>query len=218
MPIWARHYSPLLNAICATSSRHLYRTATASNASIQYEGELLPNLDAHSSVEYMLACIPALRSFHETNDIMRKKLIVATAIVLRQFEEMENEEDCSHITDTTQIDNEVRRQSQVNFLDIINTIIRDSHNKGDFNHQGFLDVAYWICLRQEVYSAFTQKRVPQMLLAPEQWASAAPVNKMVMHAAQVAKWLSEDRNLEEWRMHSSSPSKRTTADRSRSLD
>jgi hypothetical protein len=146
----------------------------------------------------MLVCIPALRQFHESQDKEHRKLIVATAIVLRQFEEMEDEGNESSQDGFLDYNHDNHRQARVNFLDIINTIIRSSYDEGSFDRHELLDVAYWICLRQEVYSAFTQKRTPQMLLAPEQWANAATVNKMVMHAAQVAKWLFDDQSVEEW--------------------
>lgn len=155
----------------------------------------------------MLACIPALMSFHESHHRVHKHLIVATAIVLRQYEEMDDEQNDDDPCDPESTPSRVRhRQTQVNFLDIINAIIRSSHDEGNFNRHELLDVAYWICLRQEVYSAFTQRRVPQILLAPEQWANAATVNKMVMHGAQVAKWLFEDRSLAEWSTHTPSHS------------
>ncbi|KAF3053336.1 hypothetical protein E8E11_011172 [Didymella keratinophila] len=93
---------------------------------------------------------------------------------------------------------EASRQTKVNFLDIINAVIRNSYDEANIGRHEFLDVAYWICLRQEVYSAFTQKRTPRMLLAPEQWHNATTVNKTVMHAAQVAKWLFEGGQSTEW--------------------
>jgi hypothetical protein len=183
----------------------------------QYEGQQLTGLTAHSAVEYMLACIPALREFHEIHDKEHRELIVATAIVLRQFEEMEDEADSSRpaIIDN---DGHLHCQAPVNFLDIINAIIRCSHDEGDFNRHELLDVAYWICLRQEVYSAFTQKRSPQMLLAPEQWTSAAAVNKMVMHTAQVAKWLFNDRSNDEWSTSNNHHGNTTRTDKHRSVE
>lgn len=165
---------------------------------IRYEGQDLTGLTAHTAVEYMLACIPVLRQFHNIQAKTQRKLVVATAIVLRQFEEMEDDPiDSSQITSKELVDGG-HHETQVNFLDIINTIVRASYDEGKVDHHDLLDVAYWICLRQEVYSAFTQKRTPQMLLAPEHWIDAATVDKTVMHAAQVAKWLFEDRSVDEW--------------------
>lgn len=163
----------------------------------QYDGQPLKGLTAYTAMEYMLACIPALRDFHMITDKEHRKLIVATAIVLRQFEEMEDENDPSVLA-VPDSNSGGDCRVQVNFLDIINAIIRSSRDEGNFDRHEFLDVAYWICLRQEVYFAFTQKRSPQMLLAPEQWTNAAAVNKMVMHAAQAAKWLFGDGSLDEW--------------------
>ncbi|KAF9696456.1 hypothetical protein EKO04_005174 [Ascochyta lentis] len=198
VPVWARHYPPLLNAIFATSSRHLCRLARYTTLEgYQYEGQHLAGLTVHSAVEYMLACIPALKEFHRIQDKEHRKLIVATAIILRQFEEIEDESDSCQPT-IADGNGEVHPQVRVNFLDIINATIRSSHDEGIFDRHELLDVAYWICLRQEVYSAFTEKRSPQMLLAPEQWTSAATANKMVMHTAQVAKWLFSEQEIGEW--------------------
>jgi len=170
------------------SSRHLHRTRTSTvEDRIHYEGQVITGLTIDTSVEYMLACIPTLRRFHEISDQGLREMILAAAIILRQFEEME---DYDH--------EEATRQTKVNFLDIINAVIRDSYDEASIGRHEFLDVAYWICLRQEVYSAFTQKRTPRMLLAPEQWHNATTVNKTVMHTAQVAEWLFEGGQATEW--------------------
>lgn len=150
-------------------------------------------------MENMLACIPALRSFHQTQDKEHQELIVATAIILRQFEEMEDDEENSSFTTPEPTSPNTPNSERVNFLDIINTVIRSSHLEETFDPQGLSNAAYWISLRQEVYYAFRRGRSPQMLLAPEQWVHAAPANKTVMHAAQVAKWLFEYRSEQEWR-------------------
>ncbi|KAJ4341539.1 hypothetical protein N0V95_007185 [Ascochyta clinopodiicola] len=98
----------------------------------QYEGQDLTGLTCHSAVKYMLACIPALREFHGFQDKERKELIVATAVILRQYEEIEDESD--PYQPTIEDDNRgVRTQVRVNFLDIINSIIRNSLNEGMFN-------------------------------------------------------------------------------------
>lgn len=184
----------------------MFRTANSDNHLVKYNGQSLEGLTADTCVEYMLRCIPALRGFHEVRDKAHRNLIVATAIVLRQYEEMEEEVGNALVdSEGTPTSMAAGTTMQVNFLDIINAIIRDSHSEGNFHRHELLDVAYWICLRQEVYSAFTQKRMPRMLLAPEQWADASTVNKTVMHAAQVAKWLFEDRSSGEWGMVSLHP-------------
>lgn len=198
VPVWARHYPPLLNAICATSARYLYRSKYHTTAGIVYKGQHFPELTSYTAVEYMLACIPALRELHNMHDKALRDLIVATAVILRQCEEMEDEDDIALLPPAAQNDEGSGRRSRVNFLDIINTVIRSSQIDGEFSRNALLDVAYWISLRQEVYSAFTQRRSPQMLLADEQWHGAAAVNKMVMHAAQVAKWLYDDRSIDGW--------------------
>ena len=203
VPIQARRYPPLLNAIFAASARHLsrlpeYRTPQG----ILYHGQILPNITSNTAVEYMLECIPALREFHDIQDEERREHIIATAVILRQFEEMEMEEEEDDInyssgTDGNNVDNHTHER--VNFLAIENAVVRSSHLEGVFHRQGLLNAAYWIALRQEVYYSFTRKHSPQMLLAPALWLGASTVNKMVMHAAQVAKWLWDDNSEHEWR-------------------
>ena len=200
MPIWARHYPPLLHAILATAARHLSRVPEYQTPQgILYRGHLLHDVTQHYATEHMLACIPALRDFHQIQDKEHRELIVATAIILRQFEEMEEDED-DIVDAVSPTDVNVTTQStRVNFLNIINAVIRSSYSEGNFDRQGLFDVAYWISLRQEVYYGLTRRRSPKMLLAPEQWSHAATVNKTVMHAAQVSKWLHGSRSKQEWR-------------------
>ena len=190
VPLRARCYPPLLYAIFAVSARHLsrlqqYRTAEG----IRYHGQLLPNLMPNSAMEYMLKCIPALREFHHNRDEERQGDIIATAVILRQFEEMEDDED--EINDSASIDGRTPDgcvHERVNFLAIINAVLRCSPSEGVLHRKGLFDAACWMALRQEIYHSFTKGRPPQMVLAPERWLGASMVNKLIMHTAQVAKW------------------------------
>ncbi|KAF2019511.1 hypothetical protein BU24DRAFT_386447 [Aaosphaeria arxii CBS 175.79] len=195
IPERARYFQPLCNAIFATSARHLHRLPQhRTPGGICYQGQILTNLTPHVAVEYMLKCLPALRSFHEIQDDDQRDLIIATAIILRQFEEIEDVESIN-------IDEALPEGSStggVNFLDIINTVLRSSHIVHNPNGQGLIHVVYWISLRQEVYSAFMGRRSPQMLLSQEHWNDAEAIDKTIMHAAQVAKWLFDDGSENEW--------------------
>lgn len=201
VPIHARRYPPLLHAIFAVSARHLsrlpqYRTPQG----ILYHGQLLPDITPNSAVEYMLTCIPALRQFHENEGAERREHIIATAVILRQFEEMEEDEsetDFPASTDENNFNGYTRER--VNFLAIINAVVRSSHSEGLFHRRGLFDAAYWMAVRQEVYYALTRRQSPQMLLFPALWQDANTANKIVMHTAQVAKWLWDDKSEPEWR-------------------
>ncbi|KAL3426594.1 ArcA-like protein [Phlyctema vagabunda] len=202
VPIWARRFPPLLQAIFATSARHLsrlpkYRTSQG----VLYCGQLLPNVTSSSAVEYMLTCIPALREFHDTQDEEHREYIMATAVILRQFEEMEDDEDDINLSESLEgPDTPAYPQNRGNFLAIINTVVRSSYSEDLFRRQGLFSAAYWIALRQEVYYAFTRGQSPQMILLPSTlWQDATIVNKMIMHTAQVAKWFRTDKSEQEWR-------------------
>ena len=201
VPIHARRYPPLLHAIFAVSARHLsrlpqYRTPQG----ILYHGQLLPNITPNLAVEYMLKCIPALRQFHESEDAERREHIIATAVILRQFEEIEEDEDETDYSASIDESNpHSYTHERVNFLAVINAAVRSSHSEDLFHRRDLFNAAYWIAVRQEVYYAFTRKQSPQMFLAPTLWQDASTSNKMIIHASQVAKWLWDDRSEHEWR-------------------
>ena len=144
-------------------------------------------------------CRPALRDFHHTEDHHYRELLIATAIILRQFEEMDEEEDPAIDILSPQDLNSTPPNTRVTFLGIINEVIRSSVKERGFHQKGLLNVVYWISLRQEVFYGLTKGRNPRMLLIPEQWNHATTVNKTVMHATQAANWLFGDRSVGEWR-------------------
>uniref|UniRef100_A0A0D2XFU3 Uncharacterized protein n=1 Tax=Fusarium oxysporum (strain Fo5176) TaxID=660025 RepID=A0A0D2XFU3_FUSOF len=76
------------------SARHLCRVEKyKTSRGIVYRGQPLPNLSSHSAVEYMLKCIPVLKDFHTTQDGETRELIVTTAVILRHFEELDDEDE-----------------------------------------------------------------------------------------------------------------------------
>ncbi|KAK7414258.1 hypothetical protein QQX98_006855 [Neonectria punicea] len=192
-PERARRYPPLRFAIFAVSARHLCRLPELKTPKgIVYHGQLLPNLTPDTAVEYMLKCIPVLKEFHETRDEETRELIVTTAVILRQFEEMDDEEDDEDSADSTRI------YGRVNFLAILNTVLRTSNSRDLVKRLDLLDASYWIALRQEVYFALRKGYSPQMVEPPVEWADISPENKLVIHTNQVAKWHFDDRSEAEW--------------------
>jgi hypothetical protein len=88
---------------------------------------------------------------------------------------------------------------RVNFLAIINAVLRSSNSADLVKRLDLLDASYWIALRQEVYYALRRGYSPQMMEPPVAWDDISAQNKLVIHASQVAKWLYDDRSEAEWR-------------------
>ncbi|KAL2292511.1 hypothetical protein FJTKL_09474 [Diaporthe vaccinii] len=212
VPNRARHCEPLLNAIFAVAARHLVRVPryrTGPGGTIEYLGQPLPNLTVHTAFEYMLRCIPALHDVPRIQDEEYRENLAAAAVILRQFEEMDHDED-SGDKDTARptapddavssAHSETRESSHssdhgVNFLDIAKAILRTTTTSGS---NGLTDAAGWLALRQEIYYAFSLGRSPQISLPREQEREASPVNKLILHTYQVAKWNYGDKTLQEW--------------------
>ncbi|KAI1069402.1 hypothetical protein LB507_008630 [Fusarium sp. FIESC RH6] len=189
VPERARRYPPLLNAILAMSARHLSRLQKyKTHHGIVYRGQLLPNLTPGTAVEYMLKCIQVLKDFHTTQDGEIRELIVTTAVILRHFEELDDQDSESG----TEVD------EGVNFLAILNAVLR-SLTADDLSHRReLLNASYWIALRQEVYYALLKGFAPQIVEPPAEWVDISPANKLVSHTNQVAKWLFSDKSGSGW--------------------
>lgn len=160
-----------------------------------YHGQLLKNLTQNDALSYMLKCMPALHQFHNTEDDDFRDSVAATAVILRQLEEIDDDEDYSQEQDGPGIFDGKR----LNFLSIINTVLKDSDLQAMFGHRSLTQAAYWMALRQEIYHSFTRREPPQLNLAPEHWQTASKVNKTVMHTVQVAKWHWGGGSSDEWR-------------------
>ncbi|KAL4971592.1 hypothetical protein BDW66DRAFT_164977 [Aspergillus desertorum] len=187
-------YPSLLNAIFAVSARHLGRLPQykAPGGDIKYHGQLLPDLSISSAVEYMLKCIPGLSSFHDISDPLEQENLMCAAIILRQYEEMEEELD--------ETGTETPEAGTVSFLTITQSIIQTMISTSSPLQQSPLAVAaYWIAIRQEVYYALTRKRVPCLAFAAQDWKSAAVANmwcwgdKTFSEYANVRVWGVEER-------------------------
>lgn len=182
VPVRARSQPHLLNAIFAVAARHLSRLPQYKTPrGIMFHGQLLPRLNKHSALEYTLKCIPALRSFHDSEDDEYRDSIIATAVILRQLEEIDDGD-----------------PEPTNFLPIVNAFLRSPPSQSLFGRRGLIRASYWMALRQEIYHSFTRRQAPQMVLAADYWASASNANKAVMHTVQVAKWRWGDGTEQEW--------------------
>ncbi|KAF4983966.1 hypothetical protein FZEAL_758 [Fusarium zealandicum] len=199
VPIRARQHPPLLYAIFALAARHLTRLPKYKTPKgILYQGQLLSRLTQHDAVEYTLKCIPALRDFHAIQDDERLESIIATAVILRQLEEIDDEEDEAR-SEGNADENEVpRSKEQVNFLAIIDAVLRSPPSRTLFGRRSLIQAAYWMAVRQELYHSFTKRHPPKMTLDPEYGLGASKANKIVLHTAQVAKWRWADGSEQEW--------------------
>ncbi|UZP40240.1 hypothetical protein NXS19_008056 [Fusarium pseudograminearum] len=203
VPIRARHHPPLLYAIFALSARHLSRLPKYKTPQgILYQGQLLPKLTPHDAVEYTLKCIPALRDFHTIQDDEKLESIIATAVILRQLEEIDDEEDSSSEQDEQERNNHGKEapasKPQVNFLAIIDAVLRSPPSRTLFGRRSLIQAAYWMAVRQELYHSFTKRHPPKMVLDAEYGLGASKANKIVLHTAQVAKWRWADGSEQEW--------------------
>ncbi|KAL4957608.1 hypothetical protein BDW69DRAFT_180393 [Aspergillus filifer] len=206
VPLRAHTDLTLRNAIFAVSSRHLSRLPKfKTSQGIVYHSQLLPHLTTSSAVEYMLKCIPGLLSFHGVQDPGLQENLMAAAIILRQYEEMEEEveegdADAEHRGDgdmSAHHGDTDGKQQRVNFLAITKTIIY-SMIESPLARSSLAVAAYWIAIRQEVYYALTRKRAPCVSFTPEDWDNATVANMMIMHAGEVAKWCWGDRSAAEY--------------------
>ncbi|KAL5336029.1 hypothetical protein BJX70DRAFT_410086 [Aspergillus crustosus] len=189
VPLRAQYSLTLRNAIFAVSSRHLSRIPQyKSPQGIVYHGQTLHTLTHSSAVEYMLTCIPGLLSFPTTQDPQEQENLMAAAIILRQYEEMEEEMDESA---------QDPRVQRVNFLAITQKIIEQMIS-APLGRSSLASAAYWIAIRQEVYYALTRRRVPSVSFTSEDWGSATPANAMIMHAGEVTEWCWGTRSDDEY--------------------
>lgn len=137
--------------------------------------------------------MPVLKTFHGTGDEETLELTVTTAVMLRQFEEMDDDDGDEHDERDGHI------YGRVNFLDIINAVLRISRSQELFRRRDLLEASYWIALRQEVYYALRKGYAPQMVDTAVDWTNVEPSNKMVLHTSQVARWLFDDGSEDGWR-------------------
>jgi hypothetical protein len=220
VPARARTQPHLLNAIFAVAARHLSRMPQYKTPSgIVYRNNLLPRLTVHSAVEYTLKCIPAMRTYIGVGEEYLES-VVATAVLLRQLEEIDDDdhdrEGSDHSAEPQRersSDEERERRSereetpreggvQSNFLQITDVVLRSEGARSLIGRSDLIQAAYWMALRQEIFQSFTKKQAPKLVLSEEHWKGASKVNKAVMHTVQVMRWRWGDQQshtMEEWR-------------------
>jgi hypothetical protein len=168
------------------AARHLCRLPKyKTSRGIVYCGQPLPDLKKSSALEYMLKCIPDLIQFPDIQDPLDQENIMAATVILRQYEEMEEEMD-----EVNQVD------GRVNFLAITKTII-DSMTASPLD-QSLANAAYWVTVRQEIYYALTRETVPHLSF---DWQPDHPrpvANNFILFTGEVAQWRWGKQIPEEW--------------------
>ncbi|KAJ5231896.1 uncharacterized protein N7469_006484 [Penicillium citrinum] len=191
VPRRAQSCPTLKNAIFAVSSRRLCRLPKYSTSKgICYRGQLLPCLKKSSALEYMLKCIPDLVRFPEIQDPVHQENIMAATVILRQYEEMDEE------MDENELDTDYYDDQRVNFLAITQSII-DSMTESPLENS-LANAAYWIVIRQEIYHAYTRENVPHMRFDTNKWRNTSIASDMIMFAGEVATWCWGQKHPGEW--------------------
>lgn len=189
VPRRAQRCATLRNAVFAVSARHLFRLPHYKTLhGIVYQGQLLPNLEKSSALEYMLRCIPDLVEFPNIHDPVHQENLMAATVILRQYEELEEDMEESEVQSA--------QQGAVNFLAITHTII-DSMSTSPLD-SSLATATYWITVRQEVYFALTREAAPHLRFDADRWLNASIANTMIMFCGQVATWRWGNRSAEEW--------------------
>lgn len=118
---------------------------------------------------------------------------MAATVILRQYEEMEED------MDEGEFDTEICTDERVNFLAITQTII-DSMMASplDYSDYSLATAAYWIVIRQEIYYAMTRESVPHLRFDSDRWRNASIANNVIMFAGEVATWRWGQKLPEEW--------------------
>lgn len=163
----------------------------------------------------MLKCIPVLREFHHVPDEETRELIVTMAVILRQFEEIDVDVDENDLVGRK---DDADGGARVNFLSVINAVLRTSRFEDFFKDSELLKASYWVALRQEVYYALSKGHTPQMAESPQQWDVVSPANRLIVHTSRVAGWLANGKSVEGYSefVRSSQPSMTADSHRSRS--
>jgi hypothetical protein len=140
----------------------------------------------------MLKCIPGLAEFPNIQDPTHQENIMAAAVILRQYEEMEEETGEGR----GRIEAEYYDDERVNFLAVTQRII-DSMIASPLDHS-LATAAYWIVIRQEIYYALTRETVPHLRFDSDRWRNASIANNMIMFVGKVAQWRWGQKRPDEW--------------------
>ncbi|XHG07548.1 hypothetical protein AWENTII_010688 [Aspergillus wentii] len=183
VPQRARSSPPLLHAILTTSARHLIRIPRYRNAAgvVEWQGHCLPDLTEESAVRYHNECIRDLLALSMDPVQIHNDDLLAAAIILRTDEEMD-----APLREEPE-DHEV-------FLRMLAVFIAAQiAQPGTVG--GFREVAFWIALRQEVFTSFVKQRALNFPLAHcEAFRSLSPAedpvwaNRLIIFCADVLEY------------------------------
>jgi hypothetical protein len=146
----------------------------------------------------MLKCIPDLTEFPRIQDPVEQENIMAATVILRQYEEIEEDVDDGRDPEGGNIHTETHHNSfeRVNFLGITQTII-DAMSMSPIRSSR-ARACYWITIRQETYYALTRETVPHLRFDSDRWPNASIADDMILFAGQVATWRWTGKNSEQW--------------------
>jgi hypothetical protein len=142
----------------------------------------------------MLQCIPALLGFHDIHDKEEQENIMAAAVILRQYEELEEDE--------IESDSDIHRNAgihphrQANFLAVTQAIIETTASSSIPG--GLPSAIYWMAIRQEIYYSLTRERCLRIGLESGVSHGSSAANALIMHAGNVTKWRWGDKSEREW--------------------
>lgn len=143
----------------------------------------------------MLKCIPYLTEFPEIADKEKQEDVTAAAIILRQYEEiaeeLPEESDRSPNHDRQHVSHD-----HTNFLAVIHAITNTVISSP--NLSSLATATYWISVRQEVYYALIEGRVPQLNYEHNVYKDVSPANAMIFFAGEVARWRWGEGSFVEW--------------------
>ncbi|KAL1592366.1 hypothetical protein SLS60_011445 [Paraconiothyrium brasiliense] len=143
----------------------------------------------------MLKCIPFLFEFHNATDEAYQENIIVAAVILRQYEEMDEEAETSGNIPNPNISD---MEQRANFLAVTQGIIDTCASFPTFAHETLAHAAFWIAVRQEVYESFMREEAPKMMFDKYHFGPVSPANRLVMHAAEVTRWNWGAKTDEEW--------------------
>lgn len=143
----------------------------------------------------MLKCIPALSDFPNVLDTEYQENLLAAAVILRQCEELEEDNEAGSNIETLS-DSESHTLQHLNFLHIIQAIIESTGSSSSCS--SLANAVSWMALRQEIFHSWKRERPPLLNFGLKQRQDACPANKLIVHAADVMNWRWGDKSPLEW--------------------